>query len=95
MRLPWHRGRDDAVDCREVARVLQSYLDHELDQRTARKVSHHLEDCRRCGLEASTYRELKQRLSDLGQPVDPEVVERLRVFVDKLMEHAEPSTRRK
>ncbi|MDP8928281.1 MAG: zf-HC2 domain-containing protein [Actinomycetota bacterium] len=92
MRLPWHRRHADSLDCRQVARVLQAYLDRELDQHTARKVSHHLEDCRRCGLEASTYRDLKQRLSDLGRPVDAEVVERLRIFVDKLSEHSDPST---
>lgn len=91
MRLHWRRGREDELDCGEVARVLQTYLDSELDQRIARKVSRHLEDCRRCGLEASTYRELKQRLSDMRRPVDPQVVERLRVFVDKLTEHVEPS----
>ncbi len=92
MRLSWRREGDDELDCREVARVLQTYLDAELDQQTARKISHHLEDCRRCGLEASIYRELKQRLSDLGRPIDPEIVERLRVFVDQLTEHAQPST---
>ncbi len=91
MRLHWRRGPEDELDCREVARVLQTYLDSELDELTARKVSHHLEDCRRCGLEASTYRELKQRLSIMRRPVDPEVVDRLRDFVDKLTEHAQPS----
>ncbi|MDP8928098.1 MAG: zf-HC2 domain-containing protein [Actinomycetota bacterium] len=88
MRLAWHRRREDALDCREVARVLQTYLDHELDQYSVRKVSRHLEVCRRCGLEASTYRQLKQRLSDLSRPVDPEVIERLRNFADKLTDHA-------
>ncbi|MDP8961267.1 MAG: zf-HC2 domain-containing protein [Actinomycetota bacterium] len=92
MRLRRHRRHADELDCREVARVLQAYLDAELDQHTARKVSRHLEDCRRCGLEASTYRELKQRLADMRRPVDPEVVERLRMFVDELIEHREPST---
>ncbi len=91
MRLYWRRRRVDGLDCREVARVLQTYLDRELDEHTSRKVSHHLEDCRRCGLEASTYRELKKRLSDMRRPVDPEVVERLRDFVDKLTNDEKPS----
>ncbi len=92
MRLPWHRRRGDGLDCREVARMLQPYLDGEIDQHTARQVSHHLDDCRRCGLEASTYRELKRRLSDMSRPVDPQVVERLRRFVDELTERAGPSS---
>lgn len=40
--------------CLRTSRVLQAYLDGETDERTARRVAHHLEDCRRCGLQAST-----------------------------------------
>lgn len=87
MRLPWRReGPPGDIDCRQVARVLQTHLDGELDRATARRVAAHLEDCRRCGMEAATYRELKRRLADASEPVDPAAVARLRAFVDGLSE---------
>jgi anti-sigma factor RsiW len=78
------RLRPDApLRCSEVARVLQSYLDGEVDARTLRLVSAHLEDCRRCGLEVQTYTALKQALHRGGDPPsDP--IERLRAFADRL-----------
>jgi anti-sigma factor RsiW len=69
--------------CMQVARVLQSYLDGETDEVTARRVAVHLEDCRRCGLEAATYREIKSALARL-EPPDPVAVQRLRGFGESL-----------
>lgn len=68
-----------AMACDEVARVLQSYLDGESDEVTARRVVAHMEDCRRCGLESSVYREIKTSLARRRPPA-PEAVERLRAF---------------
>lgn len=89
MRLPWRRHEAGELDCREVARVMQRYLDDELNQPTARMVAHHLDDCHRCGLEAETYRELKQRLSGLTPRVQTEAVDRLREFVEGLSENVD------
>ena len=69
--------------CAEVARWLQPYLDGEMDARTLRLVGAHLETCRRCGLEAETYRVLKQALLRRIDP-PPEPVARLRSFADRL-----------
>ena len=81
------RGTPDVASCREVARALQSYLDGEVDELTARRVGRHLERCRRCGLEAQTYAEIKQALSRRGPGVvDPAAVERLRAFGDQLLD---------
>ncbi len=55
-------GTPSQMSCRQVGKVLQTYLDDELDDDTARKVAAHLEDCRRCGLEAETYEALKESL---------------------------------
>jgi anti-sigma factor RsiW len=90
----WHRfrrRRRDVLDCHEVAAVLQQHLDGELDHTTADAVAAHLEDCRRCGMEAETYQHLKARLAGLGAPVDEDSVRRLRDFVDRLTE--EPPNR--
>lgn len=89
MRRRWRRDDPEQLDCHEVARVMQHYLDDELDRPAARKVAAHLEDCRRCGLEAETYRQLKARLSRFSGPVEPDAVDRLREFVDELTENAD------
>ncbi|MGW0821045.1 anti-sigma factor family protein [Streptomyces sp. NPDC002845] len=68
----------------QVARVLQAYLDGETDEVTARRVAVHLEDCRRCGLEVATYREIKNALARQAQP-DADVVARLRDFGQALL----------
>ncbi len=74
--------------CHRVARVLQGYLDGEIDPSTATLVSEHLEECRRCGLEASTYAAIKTVIaaSDAARPatVDPAVVRRLDEFARRL-----------
>lgn len=70
-------------ECAKVNRVLQSYLDGETDETTARRVAAHLEECRRCGLEASVYREIHNALARRAKP-DTEAVERLRAFGESL-----------
>lgn len=75
--------------CLHVTRLLQSYLDGELDAPSSRVIAEHLEDCRRCGLEASTYRAIKTAVADGGQgpaSVEPEAVARLRHFAQELAE---------
>ncbi|UGY94610.1 anti-sigma factor family protein [Streptomyces gobiensis] len=87
----WLRRRsaeDRRMNCVRVARVLQSYLDGETDDLTARRVAAHLEDCRRCGLEAATYREIKNALARRTEP-DTAAVERLRGFGTSLLRGAE------
>ena len=67
----------------QVAKVLQGYLDGEVDPATAHMVHEHLEVCRRCGPEASTYRAIKTaspmaHATPVPLEVDPQAVERLR-----------------
>jgi anti-sigma factor RsiW len=85
MRTWWSPGSNGRpADCRGVARLIQHHLDGELDEEAARVVAQHLEMCLRCGLEASTYRQLQRHLARLQEPVDDAVLERLRRFVDEL-----------
>lgn len=77
---------DSMASCREVARVLQSYLDGETDDMTTGRVARHLEDCRRCGLELSTYEALKAALVRRVPVVDELAVERLRSFALRIVE---------
>jgi hypothetical protein len=72
-----------------VARLVQSYLDDMTGEATARRVAEHLDDCRRCGLEAEVYRGIKQSLARSGA-VGPEEVARLHTFADRLAATGEP-----
>ena len=81
------RTRDDSVaSCHEVARSLQAYLDGHADDVTARRIGRHLEACRRCGLELTVYRSLKQALARRTGTVDELAVERLRAFASRLID---------
>jgi len=84
--------RDRVVElrtCRESGRILQSYLDGELDEARVRKVEEHLEHCRRCGMEVDTYTRIKATLRGIGRdgrvhPEDELSLERLRRFAEGL-----------
>ncbi|MFJ9010358.1 zf-HC2 domain-containing protein [Streptomyces canus] len=83
----WPRRRDTAerkLGCAEVIRVLQQYLDGETDEATARGAAAHLDDCRRCGMEAALYREIKKSLARQQRP-DARAVERLHGFGESLL----------
>jgi len=77
-------GTREKLSCREVGRVLQTYLDDELDDDAARKVAAHLEDCRRCGLESETYEALKASLQRGPAGLADDPVTRLREFGERL-----------
>jgi len=77
-------GTRQKLSCREVGRVLQTYLDDELDDDAARKVTAHLEDCRRCGLESETYEALKASLQRGPAGLADDPVTRLREFGERL-----------
>lgn len=80
------RSRGDGMlSCRQVAKVLQSFLDGEVDQITAERVEMHLEMCRRCGMESDVYREIKSSLARTGEPVPETTLRRLRRFGEQLM----------
>lgn len=82
--------------CRRVARVLQSYLDGEVDPPTAAAFEEHLEACRRCGLEVTTYTAIKVAIAAVGvrsgPAVDPEALAQLQDFAHALGEDGPPSS---
>jgi predicted anti-sigma-YlaC factor YlaD len=85
---PWSRHRHTVADrpltCREVGKLLQRYLDGETDEHTTAKVAEHLEDCRRCGLEATIYREIKAALARQAPTLPETTLARLRRFGEHL-----------
>jgi anti-sigma factor RsiW len=72
------------LTCPEVGRLVQRYLDGEIDEVKAQRISRHLDDCRRCGLKAETYSAIKQSLRRQRTDVPADVIERLRVFCQQL-----------
>lgn len=72
------------VHCLRVSRALQRYLDGEVDASTAHRVAAHLDECRRCGLEAETYRAIKQAVCS-GSGVDELALHRLHAFHQSLV----------
>lgn len=81
------------VDCVAVGKVLQRYLDGATDPETAALVGAHLDDCRRCGLEADTYRMIKAALATHRQPPPADAVQRLREFGLQLAQTDGPNPR--
>lgn len=84
MRVRWWRGEE--MSCREVAKVLQTYLDGELDELLARRVTRHLEMCMLCGMRAETYVEIKRALRRSAGSPPQDALDRLRAFGQELAE---------
>lgn len=74
------------LSCRQVARLLQAYLDGELQDTRAVLVAGHLDACLRCGLDAGTYRWLKRQLAGLAPRDDGHRLERLQEFARELVD---------
>ncbi len=86
---PWEiaRGR---INCMHVISVLQEYLDGTLDHDQAKQIALHIEDCRRCGLEASVFTQIKSVLQGFDAPAERETLEHLRQFGERLVYQSEP-----
>jgi anti-sigma factor RsiW len=78
------RDMRDMMECRRVKPLLQSYLDGHIGERDAVRVSAHLDACRRCGLAAETFQQIKAGLSRLAEEPDRDAVQRLERFVEEL-----------
>ena len=80
------------MGCMKVGRLLQRYLDGVLDEPRSLRLAAHLEDCRRCGLEAQTYERIKASLSANGHgPLPADAVARLTDFAQRLSRGEDPN----
>ena len=73
------------IGCHEVGELLQHYLDGHTDVDRSRRIEEHLEECRRCGMEAEAYERVKATLAAHRPEVPTESVERLRAFGERLV----------
>jgi anti-sigma factor RsiW len=79
------RRRSGPMTCKEVGRLLQRYLDGDLDDLRAERLAAHLDECLRCGLEAETYQRIKASLAARGTgPLPDDAVDRLTRFAQRL-----------
>lgn len=78
----------DMLECRRIRALLQSYLDGHISPEEAVRVSAHLDACRRCGLAAETFREIKAGLARFAEQPDRQTVQRLERFVEELDDDA-------
>lgn len=77
-------------DCRRVAHVLHAYLDGELAEDDAMMVVAHLQECRRCGIDARVYQHVKRMLRGLAVAPDPIALARLREYSEHLGDRRGP-----
>ena len=84
------RSLSEMARCLRTSRALQRYLDGEADDLTAARVAEHLEECRRCGLQARTYLAIKQALRSGSRDVDDLALHRLWAFTRSLTDTGGP-----
>ena len=84
IRRRWYRLNSRSVKCCELGKVLQSYLDRDLEPDFADKITVHLEDCRKCGLDLDAYQRIKDSLAAKLPEVDTEAIAHLRQFGNEL-----------
>jgi anti-sigma factor RsiW len=84
VKLPFGRREHTELPCSEVGRLLQAYLDRELEEQVLDAIARHLEDCRRCGLEVEAYDGIKRALRRGGMTNEDASLLRLRSFAADL-----------
>ncbi len=77
------------MGCREVGRLLQPFLDDEIDDPRVVDVADHVDACLGCGMEADAYRWLKAAIAGVARADDPRQLQRLQVFAEALATRGE------
>ena len=80
------------MNCMDVGRRLQSYLDDELDSDRMDRIREHLDACVDCGLDLDVYARIKAELAAARSDPDPSVIDSLRHFARNISERHEATT---
>jgi anti-sigma factor RsiW len=78
------------LGCMQVRRILQSFLDGEVEPRRAEMVAAHLESCSRCHVEADVLARVIEELRRLRPDLDLAAYTRLVTAVEDLTDHPSP-----
>ena len=73
-----------AMACSDVLKVIQAYIDGEIDAKTARKVADHLDRCHPCVNEEQIYEHIKSSLGRRRRHVDVDVLDQLMSYGERL-----------
>lgn len=76
--------RNKGYSCHQVLEVMQSYIDGEVDEKTALNVVEHLEMCERCAHEVHLFRRIQNAVREQADEIDPRIVERLEAYALEL-----------
>ncbi len=83
---PAHRSpMSERLGCRQVRRILQSFLDGELGEHDVELVAAHLESCTRCRVEADMYGRVIDAVRELRPDLDLAGYTRLVASVEDAM----------
>lgn len=84
------RMRGDALvtSCLRTRRLLQRFLDGEVDPALAERIARHLAACRACGLQAHVYQEIKDSVRRHAAAPSPDTLQRLTEFAETLPHRA-------
>lgn len=80
--------RAKSYDCKQVGKLLQEYLDDQLNEAVRAKMQTHLMMCADCGLEYTTFLQLKHALADRRNALPEDAIRRLQQFSTKLAEQS-------
>ncbi len=72
------------LNCRQVRRVINQFLDGELPSARHHLVIDHLEVCDMCGIEATKIEAVLMGLRTLQSSIDPAVATRLDSFAERV-----------
>lgn len=81
-------GSSNAMSCLEAARLIDGYIDGEIDEATCAKIVYHLEICRECGMEAELYMQIKIAVGRHRTSVSAESLAKLREYARGLVGEA-------
>lgn len=76
----------DRLGCRQVRRILQAFLDGEVEPRRAEMVAAHLESCSRCHVEADLLARVIEAIQRIRPDLDLAAYTRLVATVEDVTE---------
>ncbi len=76
------------MSCKKMMKVIQSYLDGEVDEKVARKVAKHLNACVDCDEESTVFKNIKKSLANKPEHISPEILSSLTEFTKNIASKA-------
>jgi len=76
--------RPGGMSCRKALKLMQSYLDGEVEEKLALKVAKHLNACKDCDEESLVYKKIKASLANRPPHVSQDIIDSLTDFTQNL-----------